>query len=181
MRYTLDLISSHSWYFMELSPSTVALTFNPWPSNIYPLLNWLCTIIPSSVSQIHHFDHSSQFQVRYTIPSDVIIFTLKLEIKPCCSPMSCQEKLEALVTRSYLWEEEDGLLARVTRVRAASRRQAKRLQAALQARSPGRLVGRFRTNFILSSQWKEYFGTCFHLFVCLKSTLLRYDLGSIFF
>lgn len=93
----------------------------------------------------------------------------------------CQEKLEALVTRSHLWKERDGLLAGVTRTRVTSRHQAKWLQAALQALSPGPLVGCFRTNFIFSSQWKEYFGTCFHLFVCLKSTLLRYDLGSVIF
>lgn len=67
VKYTLYLISSHSWYFIELSPSAVALTFNLWPLNIYQLLKWLCTIIPSSISQIHHSDHFGQFQVKCTV------------------------------------------------------------------------------------------------------------------
>lgn len=77
---------------MELSPSSVALTFNLWPLNIYQLLNWLCTIIPSSISQIHHFDLSSQFQVTCTIPTDAVILSQKLELKPCCSTMSSVRK-----------------------------------------------------------------------------------------
>lgn len=77
---------------MEPSPSSVALTFNLWPLNIYQLLNWLCTIIPSSISQIHHFDLSSQFQVTCTIPTDAVIPSQKLGIKPCCSTMSSVRK-----------------------------------------------------------------------------------------
>lgn len=89
VKYTLYLISSHSWYFMELSPSAVALTFNPWPSNIYQLLKWLCTIIPSSISQIHHSDHSGQLQV-YAL----FWLMLELDMESCCSTAAPWGKAE---------------------------------------------------------------------------------------
>lgn len=167
MKYTLDLISSHSWYFMELSPSTVALTFNPWPSNIYQLLNWLCTIIPSSISQIHHFNHSSQFQVRYTIPADVVPFSLRLEIKPCCFTMSSVRKswkqlsLEAMEGTGWATSHESQW--RVWQVGSRLSGCGLPLGGALVSSEP--LRGCFGTNLIFSSQWKGYFGNCFWLLV----------------
>lgn len=101
VKYTLYLISSHSWYFMELSPSAVALTFNPWPLNIYQLLKWLCTIIPSSVSQIHHSDHSGQLQVTCTVLTNagtghgILLFHKQLH----------ETKLKALVSTDHSWKK----------------------------------------------------------------------------
>lgn len=180
MKYTLDLISSHSWYFMELSPSTVALTFSLWPLNIYQLLNWLCTIIPSSISQIHHVDHSSQFQVRGAVPIDAVIFTRKRNKIMLLAPQWALQ-LKALVLRTYLWRRGVGYQSLVMLTSVTSRSRAVGLPATLLALvNPGPLWACFRTNFI-SQSWKVYFGKCFHSFVYMKSTFLRCDLASVFF
>lgn len=167
---------------MELSPSSVALTFNLWPLNIYQLLNWLCTIIPSSISQIHHFDLSSQFQVTCTIPTDAVILSQKLELKPCCSTMSSVRKsqkhlsLEATCGRRGVgcqssWQcDEAGAEWPWAHVLALV--------------NPEPLWGCFGISCLFNSQsWEEYFGNHFRSFACLKSTLLWFTLcfGKYYF
>lgn len=94
---------------MELIPSTVPLMFNPWPLNIYQLLNSLCTIIPSSISQIYHFDHSSQFQVKCTIGTDVLVFTLQVEMRPGCSTVSSTRQSQSTYCSVPMVQEQDRL------------------------------------------------------------------------
>lgn len=63
----------------------------------------------------------------------------------------CQEKLKALVTRSYLWKEQGGLLVMSHAESVTSRQQAERLWAApLALVRP--LWGYFSANFTFRLQ-----------------------------